>query len=414
MSWKDEEIDNMYKESAENVSFEYKDEYWKEMEALLPKSRGRDFLWFFTAFLFVGIIGVTPFVTQSSNTDNKSIAQIDVESNHLQTSTEKQSTSEQKLDNTITSEEETQVVSAPNNSNPNNSKQKGLSSTDGSMNSSSKATKPTIKSKIDDALNDEPAKQNLLIVNDGNKTEATNDKKIDNEIGDLPIRDIDIRPLYLNIEALPPYEIETTSYIDFYAQLMGGVSQSLSIPSDAISNSYGLGFGAQVHKGQFQFTTGLNALISNHNDLQLNRTAKVYGFGSDVYNFNIDYKQIYSLELLLEAGYQFGRHQVNVGLRPSYAFSSKVRLNELNMDGNQSVVNSSETRDVYGYMDGINQLGLKPMIGYSFNLTPSIVLGANVGVQLMPSINQDFLSGSNRLYPIDGQVYFRKSFSIRR
>ena len=51
MSWTDDEIDKLYQTGAAGSQFEYKAEYWREMEAMLPiqKKRG-DALWFF--FLF--------------------------------------------------------------------------------------------------------------------------------------------------------------------------------------------------------------------------------------------------------------------------------------------------------------------------------------------------------------------------
>ena len=61
MSWTDEEIDKLAREGAANSSVEYKAEYWTEFAAMLPVSGKKDFLWFFTAFLFVGLLG-TSFV----------------------------------------------------------------------------------------------------------------------------------------------------------------------------------------------------------------------------------------------------------------------------------------------------------------------------------------------------------------
>ena len=68
MSWTDEEIDKLAREGAANSSVEYKNEYWTEFEAMLPASGKRDILWFFTAFLFVGLLG-TSFVLNGLRND---------------------------------------------------------------------------------------------------------------------------------------------------------------------------------------------------------------------------------------------------------------------------------------------------------------------------------------------------------
>ena len=38
MNWKDEEIDKLFQDNAGSGSFEYKEEYWKEMEAMLAEA----------------------------------------------------------------------------------------------------------------------------------------------------------------------------------------------------------------------------------------------------------------------------------------------------------------------------------------------------------------------------------------
>jgi hypothetical protein len=65
-------------------------------------------------------------------------------------------------------------------------------------------------------------------------------------------------------------------------------------------------------------------------------------------------------------------------------------------------------------MDGLKRFGLKPMIGYSWSVMPGMELGVNVGIQVMPQINEDFINGINNKLPIDGQVYFRKTIDFRK
>ena len=47
----------LYTEKSNSLSFEFKSSYWDEMAAMLPTNKKRlDFLWFFTSFVFVGLI----------------------------------------------------------------------------------------------------------------------------------------------------------------------------------------------------------------------------------------------------------------------------------------------------------------------------------------------------------------------
>ena len=201
-----------------------------------------------------------------------------------------------------------------------------------------------------------------------------------------------------------------------YIQGTGGLSQSLVIPSDQISNSFGVGIGMEVHKANLTFNFGVNALVENHDDLVLNRTAKVYGFGSDVYQFKIDYKQMYTLEAMIGVGYNLGRHRIDLGVRPSFVMSSRVHIEEVGSSTTEFAFDNdyNESRDLFGFMDGLHRFGVKPTIGYVFIVSPSISLGGNIGVELMPSINEGFINGVNNTLPIDGQIYIRKILTFRK
>jgi hypothetical protein len=89
--------------------------------------------------------------------------------------------------------------------------------------------------------------------------------------------------------------------------------------------------------------------------------------------------------------------------------SSKVRISQKEASYGLDVLEINEDRNVYGYMDGLRRFGIRPTFGYSFSLTPTMELGLNVGTQLMPQVNDEFLDGENNKLPIDGQIYFRKS-----
>ena len=103
-----------------------------------------------------------------------------------------------------------------------------------------------------------------------------------------------------------------------------------------------------------------------------------------------------------------GKHLINVGVRPSFVIGTKVAVvqsvnDEKTIDGNE-----------YGYVDGLNRFGIKPTLGYSFEVTPSLKIGLNLGVELMSKIQEGYLVGSNNRFPIDGQLYLRKSIRFKK
>jgi hypothetical protein len=228
----------------------------------------------------------------------------------------------------------------------------------------------------------------------------------DVEIDRLPLKELEKTQINKDLMSQtfpPPPPAKPTLYVE----ANGGLSQSLITPSDQLSYSFGVGVGTQLQRGKFQFTLGVNGILSNHNDIVLNRQAKVYGFGSTVTNYTINYQQIYSLEAVLSVGYTMGNHTVSIGCRPSFIVGSKVGYNALDNYDNE------ERTLVYGYMDGLSRLGIKPMIGYAFNVTPGFVVGLNLSAQVMNSVNEDYIDGVNNTLPIDGQIFLRKTISFK-
>ncbi|NRA13068.1 MAG: hypothetical protein HRT57_14050, partial [Crocinitomicaceae bacterium] len=74
----------------------------------------------------------------------------------------------------------------------------------------------------------------------------------------------------------------------------------------------------------------------------------------------------------------------------------------------------NDSRDTYGNTEALHRFGIKPTIGYTFKISPSFSLGANIGVELMQSINEDYINGVNNTLPFDGQIYLRKTLSFRK
>ena len=411
MSWTDEEIDKLAREGAENTSFEYKDEYWKEMEAMLPSlSRKKDFLWFFTAFMFVGLIG-TSFLYQPTNTINDTnIAQANSKEIYNQT---EQSSSAENVNSisSISASEDVKMQEVSVNS-PQQQNNAVTSSPNKQLNAvtsgNNKVEKSAIETKRPTALQEN--KRSLPFETEQNVGAGSETKKpVEESIGNLPLLGLSTNSAEQQLAASHLFNerelpMKATMYIGGFA----GLSQSLVTPSDQLSNSFGIGLGTQIQKGRLLLTAGVNGVWSNHKDLVLNRRAKVYGFGSNEYSYDFDYREIYSLEAELTVGYKFRKHTINVGVRPSYVMGTKV--------GVSSSVNETmdERKTYYGNMDGINCFGIKPTLGYAFDLCPSLKVEVNIGVQLMPMIQEDYLIGKNNRLPIDGQLYIRKSLRFKR
>jgi hypothetical protein len=478
----DNGIDELYQESAGDLAFEYKPSYWEEFKGRIRRQRRPDFLWFVTAYSFVGVLGVMAFMNANSVTDSKTVT---ADSNKIETRNNKTPNSQSKVENPAKSGSSVnsgQSLAANSGGNGN-----GILSPSGTVLPGGGqvvepivlTNMPVVQTPVEEPVliqtpitpstpptnviligqdsntlpiepntpstNGTPRNVNVVeaIENTANPTtlngsESNNPKDV---ISSQPLSVDHLATAGTNVETedefrLPyssqdPLDLASSLLVPLpgsplmfnrgafavaYVQGMGGLSQSLVIPSDKISNSFGVGIGMEVHKANFTFNFGVNALVENHDDLVLNRTAKVYGFGSDVYQFKIDYKQIYTLEAMIGVGYNLGRHRIDLGVRPSFVMSSRVHIEEIGSSTTEFASDNdyNESRDLFGFMDGLHRFGIKPTIGYMFKVSPSISLGGNLGVELMPSINEGFINGVNNTLPIDGQIYIRKTLTFRK
>ncbi|PHR27775.1 MAG: hypothetical protein COA38_12955 [Fluviicola sp.] len=444
MSWTDEEIDKLFQDGANAQSFEYDNSYFTEMEAAaLPvNKKGKDFLWMGTALLFIAVLTTGYFANEANdnvfNGTNDQLAKSEL--NNESTVDSKTSMKDQPSTNVLmqdqqdnestnenlTSEEGMDVASAKSNStnHPNSryapSQEEGSSKSMYNVDASgktttakglavTKATGSVVPKVIDEQ--DPKIKQ---LINLRADTKINNQRQFD--VDRVPItagliikslkqldQGIDCSLIPNTLPALSSLRPKSTFYVEFNA----GVSQSLITPSEYTSNSYGGGFGVESYLGNFNLTTGLNFKLSEHNDLFFTRSAKFYGFGSTFDTDTYDYRKVYSIELPISLGYNFGNHNVNIGVRPSILIGAKVK--------HQSFEDEELTRseELYGLAGGLTRYGLKPTFGYSYHMN-KWTIGANIGVQLMQSIDEDFIDGFNNRFPVDGQIYLRRTIRLRK
>lgn len=430
MNWTDKEIDKLFKDNANNSSFEYKEAYWKEMEAMLPSNSGKGLLWTTTAVLFIGVLGITSFVNKAeTNTNNPILASTQsLNDNSEELSTAQTTNGKISNDNDNVESSELNVKSVSENSvlveeelinaagevqeiettytieNINNRKVKSNAKNISVINNPEDAV--SIRENVEqNSRENEFLSTQIPQKNSSKSTGIGTDK----HIGNLDTKEL----LSIENEAVQNlasfnHNVKTSLRSSFYIQALGGGSQSLISPSEKQSYSMGVGFGMNMNKGHFVFGAGINGIWAVHNDLILSREAKIYGFGSEVHRYELKYKEMFSLEADLSLGYQFGGSTVRVGVRPSFLIGTKVNY-QSNIDENDS-----DTEEFYGYSEGVNRLGLKPTLGYSYEFRNGVSLGLNVGVQVLEMVDESFVNGVNNTLPIDGQIYLRKSINFRR
>lgn len=467
MSWTDEEIDNLFKDGANAQSFKYDNSYFAEMEAAsLPvNKKGKDFLWMGTALVFIAVLTTGYFVNDANtsfNNENSQLANLELNTTNENTKNSNVSNEngvsigdQNESINTAESNDLNKDLSNSETSNTNSNSEtsiNGKSTNANSINSNTKswnakspngdspnsmyniATRNVGASRPNSLSNsNEPTGLgNSTGTTTGNLVDLRTDAKVSDQkqftlqtapitaglvLNDVAQLDQGLNPS-LSPNALPLLG-QLRPKAALYFELNAGVSQSMITPSDVMSKSIGGGIGVETYLGNFNLTTGLNYKVSYHNDLFLTRKGKAYGFGSTAAEYTYDFKNIYSFELPVTLGYNFGKHNVNIGVRTSFVFGDKVSFQMI--EEGQITRQGTEIGRVSREGEVVNSpgspailtLGVKPTFGYSYHMN-KWTIGANIGVQLMNSVDEEFIDGFNNQFPIDGQVFLRRTIRLRR
>lgn len=408
--WSDAKIDAVFQESAEGYVAEYQPAYWNEFAATLPVRRRRDLVWFFVAFTFMSAFGL---LLIKNNEEIKLAENQNIGKSIVKNTVEPVKNTEQNTNEV----QESQIGGAgwsdkivnDRKHNPKQKESHNTSTDNENITGFVTETGTDGKDKTFAEQTEKPVSTDLI-------TESSLSEEAPWEYEQLDINRVNY------LDAIAPSivrfhyakGVNPRALYSVYAQGLGGLSQSLITPSDKLSYNYGIGLGFNMDYKRLSFAAGANFLISEHQDLELNRTAKVYGFGSTLYQFKMNYKQLYLLEGNIEFGYSFGANKIKFGIRPSYLLSTKVKIQQNDMKADMTVEESSETRVSYGFTEGMYRFGLKPQLGYSYSFGKGIDVGVNFGVQLMPMVNEEFINGENNKLPIDGQLYIRKCIRLTK
>lgn len=419
MSWSDEEIDKMFQSSSDTPVFEYKDEYWKEMEAMLPTQRKPDGLWFATSFLFVVMLLIGMFKTSTvSHLENEQqlVAQQEiepVEETNVDSDVSKEGYS-------IISNAGTEKNDVTINTKSNSAKESATYAYNSKENKQSSAT---LSSYIDTKKNKQSAMTSSSVVsklNDNNQTDniiGANELETTNyplHLEPKLITGIDhLSPLTLNSESsIPHLGVKSVWMPQMYVSAFGGVGNSYLADSKNLLSNYGLGLGVQLRKNNFFTGLELNASFVSMNDVTLNKSYTEYGFGSYRRDYEVNYKQLGSLEGVVRFGYCFNRSQISLGIAPSYVLTSRVNVgqqNEINMMADSKIETTREY--YYNYFGGVNRFGLGAQLRYSYSLSSKWQVGLSVNTVLMSKVTDEI--GTSRNLPLEGRLSIRRNLNFK-
>lgn len=394
MSWEDEDIDQLFRDSAKQIDVPFQDAFWDEMEAMLPqKKKKKGFFWIFrTSFTVIAavIAGTFLFPTQRPvSAKLKSVSEVkSTPTDVVAISPIAQTTSLETNKTTDTNvDEKTQHAHFKSNDQASrfeNRASKNPFLTEGAISAHTSSNTGKINP---------PLLKSFTSQNTENQSES--------EIR-LPFRSMSTS---IGLQPSKNIEMQLKNRRDnpWFLQLNAGIAQAYLRDASTVSPTFSIGIGYQKQVVNLAFSAGLQVQNMFVNSLEITRTSRVYHFASTTYEQKIQIKQLYTLEIPLAVSMIKNRHTFSVGLTPGYLIGSLVKVREFE---NGSL---EQQNNYLGQRIGLKSMSLKPHVGYQMQVNKAWQVGIQIQTQLLDQIDLTPFAGEARKFPLTGQFTIRKT-----
>ena len=396
MSWRDEEIDDLFRDAADQQSFEFRSEYFKDIEKQLPIKRSRKpFFWWFTSSVFLltflgwGILEGANFDQKQSN----GLA-IDAKAGKVLHAVEPAS-----VKGHHAADQAERSVQA------NDSQEKGARLPE-RANNLGMVNEPfsEVLSIIPVAVENNSA----IPVSEEPMAVAETSEETDHAIAGLSL--IDIPTIYKTPELNPSALYGgAKKNLSFYLEFGSGIGQGwVSTNPATINGNLFVNGGIGNRFGRFNLTAGLGMRASKLGDLQIMERTKIYGFGYSTYENQYTFQSFYSIEAPVNVHFQMDRHAVGAGIVPSFNLCTGLTRTEW-IDGIQVVQRTGVSN-----VGLFNKMGMAGTIGYAYSVNEHMQIGARGAIQFVEPLSSDRFVGTRVKMPFEGQVYLRRTFDLKK
>lgn len=393
MSWNDNDIDQLFRGATPPEAPAFQEDFWNEMEALLPvqKRRKAAFWWIGGSATLVILVGISLFWWNSST----QVAAPSSNSSALTHVPAHESANAQTTENSSVDAVQTTASVTPIQSNESGSQ--AISHPIKPINDQ----KPGVKNQIVDQTT-ELAENNAI-----NTTEQTVATERPAYVFDkLQSLKVVAKPtLTVDSPNLPQFypDFDQPKAERFYAQVGVGIGQSYQQKVQGASNfvhSYVLGGGLYKRIDHMVLSFGLNARV----DFSQNIVNTTYPEATTTHQIDTKYSQLYTFETPLSIGFQFGRNTFGATVTPGFqtAFTGKETeiLNDVTVRSERAA----------GTVSNGKTLTMEVGVNYWRTIAPNWYVGAAVNIDAIRPFNPANFAGQQRLLPLNGQLTLRRTF----
>ena len=403
MSWTDDELDTVFREAGEHQVFEYKSNYFNDIETQLPVHKGRKSAWYWwTANVFiVGFIAVMVTRNWSPTISSEKTSSQNIQGETLPLSAVNGAKNTEGPSNFAKNAQ--RHLSVNNTSNKNSYKREY------SMRSNKKKAGSIdlmiVEPPIAEHISDNRVKQKTADI-----TRKTFQSDVaSNEIGRLPFQDIansfNSVGEEINVRSLQARFIKNSFYVGFNSGVEQAWSKGDNVQS-ALNSKVSIEVGYTVPLRKVRFSAGLAFEATKLNNLRILERTKMYGFGSSILENSYQFASIYSVLIPVEWSKAIGRHTIGLGLIGEVNLFTHAS-HETSVDGIKTIDASGLTN-----VDLINRFGLSPRISYSLALSEKLQIGLSLQTQLFQPITSSRFIGVPTKMPLSGQLFLKRSLKF--
>ena len=384
MSWTDKELDELFKGAAEEQSFEYRKEYFNDIEGQLPVRKRRvGLLWWGGGFL--SLLGLIVLMINTPDVEDRKYSSV---TTPVESSAKGFTSIEQQLKRIPNAKGSTFAV--------------GDRSDD-------------IRQVPNKLIAGENASEFALVEDLSYKTDLVDDG-VSRVAENIPfdVEKLEPKNLCLPVSGnIIKRDFHLSSQrvkgISFYAELSAGAGQSPVKDSElgsSMSYTYGISAGAEYRFNKWSVSGGLGVARRHFENVYIQERSVIYGFGVNNFDNQYNFNSLISLEIPLRLGYRFGDHLVEGGVTTSCALLTTVHYQE-QMDG-ETLRQGSGIAGSHMF----DRVVVRPELRYAFRLSNNWTLGAGVSMQVGSGIASDRIKGDQQSMPLSGTVSIKRSFEF--
>jgi hypothetical protein len=411
MSWEDKDIDDLFREAADSMRFEYNAAYFEDIEAQLPLRKRRPILLWFSALLVTLAAGGFYMYFESkdlplstSTLEERKQLKEDVQSSDANLLSVPAETTKNG-GTVLASEPENKDLSAmgtiaikPEREIPAKPEFGFISENNEASHETASSLDPTdLQERMLNADESTALQEDLSTTNNGGENIHSFETQ---EVGSVSVsHDLFETALVPSAKKGHP----------FFVEVGAGLGQSYIRSAENGSNrmaTYSVLLGHAKHIGSWSTHFGLGVSHAAFNNLLIADRTEIYGFGLTTYENSYRFTSLTSGCVNLGLNYTVNNHTIGVALAALVPLSPRISYTQQENGVLVSEGNAFVDRSFF-------RMTLEPELRYSLKITESWSLGLKVNAPLWSAIHSDRISGERTVLPVNGQLLLKKNFRLK-